>query len=84
MQKLLKEILAEKKSVNVIVRALKWYEDLQRYEVKFNRDSVHWENINVDEANKLADELERNCNHIEYIYEEFLEYHNSLEDRLEH
>jgi hypothetical protein len=70
MQKLLKEILSEKKSVNVIINALKWYENLQRYEAKFNRDSVQWNNINVDEANQIADEIERNCNHIEYIHEE--------------
>tara|TARA_R100001510_G_C7475094_1_gene89627 strand:+ start:267 stop:521 length:255 start_codon:yes stop_codon:yes gene_type:complete len=84
MQKLLKEILSEKKSVNVIIDALKAYENLQRYEAKFNRDSVQWNNINVDEANQLADEIERNCNHIEYIHEEFLEYEKSLEDKVEH
>ena len=75
MQKLLKEILNDKKSITIIVDALSSYEKWQRYEAKHTRDSLKWNKYeDVSEVLKEADDLEKKCNHIQYIYEEFLEY----------
>ncbi len=75
MQKLLKEILNDIESINIIVDALDYYEKHQRYETKHLRDSLKWNNYDdVSKIVKEADKMEKKCNHIEYIYEEFLEY----------
>ena len=75
IQKLLKEILEDKKSIKIIVFALDYYCRWQRYETQHLRDSIKWNRYkDVSAIHKQADELDKYCNQIEFIIDEFEEY----------
>ena len=85
MQKLLKEILDDKKSLKIIVKALDHYEKYERYDANHLKESIQWNNYNdVSAVLKQVEQLHKYCDQIEYIFDEFEQYHNSLEDRIEH
>tara|TARA_R100001510_G_C7511948_1_gene111196 strand:- start:38 stop:307 length:270 start_codon:yes stop_codon:yes gene_type:complete len=74
-QKLLEEILENKKSIKIIIDALKYYEYYQRYETQHLRDSIKWNRYkDVSAINKQADDLDKYCKQIEFITDEFEEY----------
>jgi len=75
MQKLLKEILQDEKSLKIIVKALDHYEKYQRYDANHLKDSIQWNNYNdVSVISKYVEELKKYCDHIEYIFDEFQQY----------
>ena len=75
IQKLLKEILEDKKSLKIIIDALKYYEYYQRYETQHLRDSIKWNRYkDVSAIHKQADKLDKYCDKIEFIFDEFKEY----------
>jgi hypothetical protein len=83
IQKLLKEILEDKKSIKIIIDALKHYEHYQRYETKHLRDSIQWNRYkDVSAIHKQADELDKYCDKIEFIFDEFEEYLRSKEVKI--
>ena len=83
IQKLLKEILEEKKSIKIIIDALKYYEHYQRYETKHLRDSIQWNRYkDVSEIHKKADELDKYCEQIEFIFDEFEQYLKTKEVKI--
>ena len=83
IQKLLKEILEDKKSIKIIVEALDYYCRWQRYETQHLRDSIKWNRYkDVSAIHKQADELDKYCDKIEFIFDEFEEYLRSKEVKI--